>query len=248
MNRIMEFYESNHLLVLILVVVFFGIRILSKKNRSRNIITKESKTEEDKKIKESPISESSSYGASLPIELIPNDSENFLQILLKTKEAEIITYYQNGTKDSKKWNASNMTAKSNVIHNLRSRPEFRNPNWQKANIVKVVVEVNKNNKEDAAIQNAPIKTKTNQGRLDGEHLSVSYFILDENWFGQNKIITVTFVDGKYNGKIFKYNHDEVYVGTIQHYKTKDSWNDYGRFSNSSNIPEICKPFVSEIIK
>lgn len=87
----------------------------------------------------------SSYSNSiLPIELIPNDSEDFLQILLKTKEAEIITYYQNGTKDSKIWNASNMTAESNVIHNLRSRPEFRNPNWQKANIVKVVVEVNKN--------------------------------------------------------------------------------------------------------
>jgi hypothetical protein len=35
-----------------------------------------------------------------------------------------------------------MTASSDVIGNLRSRPEFRNGNWQKANIVKVVVEVN----------------------------------------------------------------------------------------------------------
>jgi hypothetical protein len=247
MNEIGEFYESNHLLVLIAVVVLLGLYIRSIKNRKRDVIPKQSKTEEDNKIKESPISESSFYSASLPIELIPNDSEDFLQILLKTKEAEIITYYQNGTKDSKIWNASKMTAESNVIHNLRSRPEFRNPNWQKANIIKVVVEVNEINKEETAIQNAPMKTKTNQGRLDGEHLSVSYFILDENWFGQNKIITVTFVDGNYKGKIFKYNHDEVYVGTIQHYQTKDSWNDYGRFSNSSNIPEICKPFVSEII-
>jgi hypothetical protein len=247
MNEIGEFYESNHLLVLIAVVVLLGLYIRSIKNRKRDVIPKQSKTEEDNKIKESPISESSFYSASLPIELIPNDSEDFLQILLKTKEAEIITYYQNGTKDSKIWNASKMTAESNVIHNLRSRPEFRNPNWQKANIIKVVVEVNEINKEETAIQNAPMKTKTNQGRLDGEHLSVSYFILDENWFGQNKIITVTFVDGNHKGKIFKYNHDEVYVGTIQHYQTKDSWNDYGRFSNSSNIPEICKPFVSEII-
>lgn len=147
MNRIMEFYELNHSSVLIAVLVLFGIYILSTKNRKRDVIPKQSKTEEDNKIKESPIYESSFYSASLPIELIPNDSEDFLKLLLKTKEAEIITYYQNGTKDSKIWNASNMSAKSNVIHNLRSRPEFRNPNWQKANIIKVVVEVNEINKE-----------------------------------------------------------------------------------------------------
>ena len=248
MNGIVEFYQSNHLSVLITVVILFGIYISSIKNRKRDIIPKESKTGDDKKIKESPIYESSFYSASLPIELIPNDSEDFLQILLKTKEAEIITYYQNGTKDSKIWNASKITAESNVIHNLRSRPEFRNPNWQKANIIKVVVEVNEINKEETAIQNAPMKTKTNQGRLDGEHLSVSYFILDENWFGQNKIITVTFVGGNYNGKIFKYNHDEVYIGTIKHYQTLYSWKNYGRYSNSRNIPEIAQQFVTEIIK
>jgi len=144
----MEFYESNHSSVLIAVVVLFGIYVLSTKNRKLNIIRKENKTEEDKKIKESLISDSSFYSALLPIELIPNDSEDFLQILLKTKEAEIITYYQNGKKDSKIWNASKMTADSNVFKNLRSRPKFRNPNWQKANIVKVVVEVIKNNKEE----------------------------------------------------------------------------------------------------
>jgi transcription elongation GreA/GreB family factor len=148
MNRLGEFYESNHLLVLITVVVLFGIYISSIKNRKRDVFQRKVKLKKIKKIKESPISESSFYSASLPIELIPNDSEDFLQILLKTKEAEIITYYQNGTKDSKIWNASNMSAESNVIRNLRSRPEFRNPNWQKANIVKVVVEVIKNNKEE----------------------------------------------------------------------------------------------------
>lgn len=148
MNRIMEFYELNHSSVLIAVLVLFGIYILSTKNRKREVIPKQSNNEEDKKIKESSISESTFYSASLPIELIPNDSEDFLQLLLKTKEAEIITYYQNGTKDSKIWNASKMTSESNVIHNLRSRPEFRNPSWQNANIIKVVVEVIKNKKEE----------------------------------------------------------------------------------------------------
>ena len=78
----------------------------------------------------------------LPIELIPNNNEVFLETLLKTKSATITTFYKNGTKESKIWNAERMTANSNVIGNLRSRPEFRNGNWQKANIEKVVVEVN----------------------------------------------------------------------------------------------------------
>ena len=81
----------------------------------------------------------------LPIELIPNDNQLFLSVLLKTKKATITTFYKNGTKKSKIWNAERMTANSNVTGNLRSRPEFRKPNWQKANIVKVVVEVNNNN-------------------------------------------------------------------------------------------------------
>ena len=77
----------------------------------------------------------------LPFELIPNNNEVFLETLLKTKSATITTFYKNGTKESKNWNAERMTANSNVIGNLRSREEFRKPNWQKANIVKVVVEV-----------------------------------------------------------------------------------------------------------
>ena len=80
----------------------------------------------------------------LPIELIPNDNQEFLTALLKTKTATITTFYKNSTKESKNWKAERMTANSNVIGNLRSRPEFRNGNWQNANIVKVVVEVNNN--------------------------------------------------------------------------------------------------------
>jgi hypothetical protein len=38
----------------------------------------------------------------------------------------------------------------------------------------------------------------------------------------------------------------VYIGTIEHYQTLDSWKDYGRFSNSRNIPEIALPYVNEI--
>lgn len=100
--------------------------------------------------------EPKNYDAILPIELIPNDNEVFLKILLKTKSATINTFYKNGTKESKIWKAERMTANSDVIRNLRSRPEFRNGNWQKANIVKVVVEVN-----NSSLQ--PILEKSKKG-------------------------------------------------------------------------------------
>ena len=164
MNRIAEFYESNHLLILVVFAFFFGIYFLSTKNKKQDTKPQESKTEEDIKIKELSISESSSYDAALPIELIPSNSEEFLQILLKTKSAKITTFYKNGTNESKVWNASKMDRKSNVIHNLRSRPEFRNPNWQKANIIKIVVEVNSNLSGNPILEKKlkinPIKTNT----------------------------------------------------------------------------------------
>ena len=60
------------------------------------------------------------------------------------KSEILMVRYKNGTKDSKIWNAERMKANSNIIGNLRSRVEFRNGNWQLANIEKVVVEVNNN--------------------------------------------------------------------------------------------------------
>lgn len=78
----------------------------------------------------------------LPIELIPDDSQEFLKELLQTKEATITTIFQDGTEESKIWKADKMDSTSNVIGNLRSRAEFRNGNWQKANIQRVVVNIN----------------------------------------------------------------------------------------------------------
>ena len=220
----------------------FGIELFPKKEVKNKV---EIKNDLSSNIEVSN-HESSYTNTILPIELIPNNNEVFLETLLKTKTATITTFYKNGKQGDKIWDASKMTAESNVLGNLRSRAEFRKPNWQKANIVKVVVEVIQNNKAEPEIQNAPIKTRTNQGRLDGEQLFVSYFILDKNWYGQNKIITVTFIGVKYDGEIFKYYHDDVYKNTISHYSKLKCWRNYGRFSNSSNIPEIAKPFLIEI--
>jgi hypothetical protein len=76
---------------------------------------------------------------------------------------------------------------------------------------------------------------------------ISCFKIDREWYGQNKIITVTFNRGKYNGRMYQYNHDEVYDNTIWHYGTLDCWEKYGFFLNTSNIPKVAKKFVTEII-
>jgi len=110
----------------------------------------------EKEVKQPMKSTISEKETILPIELNPNNNEVFLETLLKTKSATITTFYKNGTKKSKIWNAERMTANSNVIGNLRSRPEFRNGNWQKANIEKVLVEVINNS------SSKPIPEKSNK--------------------------------------------------------------------------------------
>ena len=57
------------------------------------------------------------------------------------------------------------------------------------------------------------------------------------------IITVKFR----NGRIFQYDHDEVYDKTIMHYGNLNCWEKYGCYTSSKNIPARVLPFVSEII-
>jgi hypothetical protein len=131
----------------------------------------------------------------LPIELIPNDSQEFLSALLKTKTATITTFFKDGKQKSKIWNAERMTANSNVIGNLRSRPEFRNGNWQKAKIVKVVVEVKvKDNLSTKPIPEKnmkfnPIKTNTmtkdSAIQLVNKKLSLKINSNNTNWSNIN---------------------------------------------------------------
>jgi hypothetical protein len=77
----------------------------------------------------------------LPIELVPSDPLIFKQQLLRSRVAEIATTYSDGRVKTKIWKAANLSASSNVIGNLRSRPEFRARQWQAKGIVKVTVSV-----------------------------------------------------------------------------------------------------------
>lgn len=79
----------------------------------------------------------------LPIELNPSTESDFKRRLLMTKTAYITTFYKNGTFKQKVWNAQRFRESSGVLGNLRSRPEFRNGEWQKLGIEKVLVTIDK---------------------------------------------------------------------------------------------------------
>ncbi|PIB29282.1 hypothetical protein BFP78_15490 [Gaetbulibacter sp. 5U11] len=79
----------------------------------------------------------------LPIGLNPSSESEFKRRLLLTKTAYITTFYKNGTSKQKVWNANRFRETSGVLGNLRSRPEFRNGEWQKLGIEKVLVSIDK---------------------------------------------------------------------------------------------------------
>lgn len=77
----------------------------------------------------------------LSIELEPMNVDDFKKLLLEKKEAQITVHYQNGEQEVKRWVAARFTQTSNVFGNLRSRPDFRQGNWQEKGISKVTVKV-----------------------------------------------------------------------------------------------------------
>ena len=88
-------------------------------------------------------------GAALPIALDPPNSQDFLEALLITKEAWIEELYADGRREVHPWDASRMSRSSGVINNLRSRPRYRQGNWQKIGIASLRVSVEGPGSEDA---------------------------------------------------------------------------------------------------
>ena len=77
--------------------------------------------------------------STLTISLDPPDSGAFLDALLRTKEAWIEVSYRDGRSEVRRWDAARMSPSSNIIGNLRSRPEFRAGEWQRLGITGVRV-------------------------------------------------------------------------------------------------------------
>lgn len=81
----------------------------------------------------------------LPITLDPPQPAEFKRQLLAQRRAEIVTYFGDGRIERRPWDASRFLESSNVLGNLRSRPEFRQGAWQAAGVCKVHVCVTKSN-------------------------------------------------------------------------------------------------------
>lgn len=77
----------------------------------------------------------------LPITLEPSPSAEFKRHLLASRRAEITIFFNDGRVGNRTWDASNISETSNVMGNLRSRPEFRQGAWQGSGIVKVHVRI-----------------------------------------------------------------------------------------------------------
>ena len=75
----------------------------------------------------------------LPITLDPIDPSVFKEQLMKRKAAKITTFYKDGRTVIRPWIANRFAATSNIFRNLRSRPEFRQGEWQAHGIIKVHV-------------------------------------------------------------------------------------------------------------
>lgn len=88
-------------------------------------------------------------GSTLPITLDPQDSSDFLDALLRTKEAWLEVSYRDGRKKVRRWDASRMQPSSNVLGNLRSKSDFRRGTWQQKGIVSLRVSIERPASEDA---------------------------------------------------------------------------------------------------
>jgi hypothetical protein len=79
----------------------------------------------------------------LPIYLDPSNLDDFKGKFLISGLAEIKTTYSDGRIELKLWSKNRFQQSSNVLGNLRSRPEFRNGKRQSKQIERVDVAVKK---------------------------------------------------------------------------------------------------------
>lgn len=80
-------------------------------------------------------------GVPLPITLDPPNSADFLDALLRAREAWIEESHNDGHKEVRRWDAFRMQPSSSVKGNLRSRPRYRRGAWRQLGIVSIHVTI-----------------------------------------------------------------------------------------------------------
>ena len=88
-----------------------------------------------------PPSPSRSSAEILPIRLDPPSTQAFREALLRVGQAWIVESHRDGRRIVRRWDAANMSASSNVIGNLRSRPRYRKGAWDELGIASLLVSI-----------------------------------------------------------------------------------------------------------
>ena len=65
------------------------------------------------------------------------------------------------------------------------------------------------------------------------------FLVRKSLIGKNQIIEVTFK----NGKVSKYNHDDVYNVMKSKLETMNCWNKYKSYTSSTSMPVITRELI-----
>lgn len=78
---------------------------------------------------------------TLPIELIPSDTREFKRLLLERRSAVRHEYYQDGKTIEKQWSITQLSESSDILKNLRTRKCYKNGEWQKRGLIKLVVKI-----------------------------------------------------------------------------------------------------------
>jgi hypothetical protein len=65
------------------------------------------------------------------------------------------------------------------------------------------------------------------------------FVVRKSLIGKNQIIEVTFK----NGKVSKYNHDDVYNVMKSKLETMNCWNKYKSYTSSTSMPVVTRSLI-----
>jgi hypothetical protein len=65
------------------------------------------------------------------------------------------------------------------------------------------------------------------------------FVIRKNLIGKN--ITVEFTNK--DGKVFKYNHDEVYKANKQRFEDMNCFKKYKSYTATNNVPTFAREFI-----
>ena len=65
------------------------------------------------------------------------------------------------------------------------------------------------------------------------------FVVRKSLIGKNQIIEVTFK----NGKVAKYNHDDVYNVMKSKLETMNCWNKYKSYTSSTSMPVVTRELL-----